>query len=151
MRRYRRADYSIADARRSGWQRACKRGVSVARDVRQLEVFRKADALLIEVFAVSAALTRPERFAICDQLRRGALSVPANLVEGAQRTTTREFCRFVEIAAGSAAETRYLLSVLARLEPEHHRVATLAAEYETLVRRLEALRMAMASLAGLPR
>jgi four helix bundle protein len=122
----------------------------VARDVRALEVFRLADTLMLEVMAICATFSRPEHFTICDQLRRAALSVPTNLVEGAQRDTTREFGRFVEIAVGSAAETRYLLSVLARLEPSAERPARLATEYEMLVRRLQALRTRMAGLVDSP-
>ena len=76
---------------------------AMARDVRNLEVFRESDRLLFEVVALVATVSRPGRFTFCDQLTRAALSVPLNLVEGSQRSTTREYARFVEIAAGSAA------------------------------------------------
>lgn len=76
----------------------------MARDVRKLEVFCAADALLFEAMAIATTLDVREHRAICDQRRRAARSVPLNLVEGAQRTTTKEFGRFVEIATGSAAE-----------------------------------------------
>lgn len=113
----------------------------MARDFRNLEVFRAADALLFRVFAVIAKASVHERVAICDQLRRAALSVPLNLVEGSQRTTSREYARFVEIAAGSAAEVRYLLSVAARLAPGSDEWPALEREYDTLTRRLHVLRV----------
>ena len=49
------------------------------------------------------------------QLRRAALSVPTNIVEGCTRRSTRDYVRFVEIALGSASEVRYLLDVSQRL------------------------------------
>jgi len=112
----------------------------MARDIRKLEVFQCADRLLLDVMAISSAIAGQDRFAICNQVRRAALSVPVNLVEGGQRTTTREFARYVEIAAGSAAETRYLLCVAARLAPEETKLTALEADYERLVRQLETLR-----------
>jgi four helix bundle protein len=118
----------------------------MARDVRNLEVFRESDRLLLEVVALVATLTSPARFIFRDQLTRAALSVPLNLVEGSQRSTTREYGRFVEIAAGSAAETRYLLSVAGRLAEQDLRVRRLEQDYETLVRRLETLRSKLALL-----
>jgi four helix bundle protein len=120
----------------------------MARDVRTLEVFRASDRLLFEVVAVIATVQTPSRFIFRDQLTRAALSVPLNLVEGSQRSTTREYGRYVEIATGSAAETRYLLSVLARLVEHDERLRQLEQDYDTLVRRLQALRSRLADLSA---
>ena len=111
----------------------------MARDVRNLEVFRESDRLLLEVVAIVATVNSPARFIFRDQLTRAALSVPLNLVEGSQRSTTREYGKFVEIAVGSAAETRYLLSVLGRLAQDGVHLRRVEQDYETLVRRLQAL------------
>mgnify|MGYP005813293995 CR=1 FL=1 len=122
----------------------------MARDVRNLEVFRESDRLLFEVVALVATVSRPGRFTFCDQLTRAALSVPLNLVEGSQRSTTREYARFVEIAAGSAAETRYLLSVMGRLADDAGRLRRTEQDYDTLVRRLQTLRSRLALLSVKP-
>jgi four helix bundle protein len=103
------------------------------------------------VLAIVATLDAPGRFIFRDQLTRAALSVPLNLVEGSQRHTTREYGRFVEVAAGSAAETRYLLSVLGRLADGDAHLRRLEQDYETLVRRLQALRSQLTRLALEPR
>ena len=49
------------------------------------------------------------------QIRRAALSVPTNLVEGCARLSQRSYCNFCDIALGSSCKTRYLLEFSHRL------------------------------------
>ena len=82
------------------------------RDTSKLHVFTTADRLALDdVHGATRDLPRADQYELGSQLRRAALSVPTNLVEGGQRHSTREYRRFVGIALGSAAETRYLLTV----------------------------------------
>lgn len=63
-----------------------------------------------------------ERYGLQSQLRRAAVSVPANLAEGCARRSTREYARFIDVSLGSAAELRYLLTLssdLGMLDAEH--------------------------------
>ena len=71
-----------------------------------LEVFRRAYALSLEVHRVSLGFPRIEQFALADQVRRASKSICANLAEGfgKQRQSRVELHRFVMMAIGSADE-----------------------------------------------
>ena len=88
----------------------------MSRDHRKLRVFSQADALALAVYAETATFPQDERFGLRNQVRRAAVSVPANIVEGCARRKEGEYLQFVNIATGSAAETLYLLELSNRLE-----------------------------------
>ena len=81
----------------------------MAKDVRELTVYRRAYDLSLVVHKASLGFPRGEQFnGVADQLRRSSKSVCANLVEGSGRQTGSnvEFRRFVTVALGSADESR---------------------------------------------
>lgn len=80
------------------------------RDPGQLKVVALAEDLASEVYDLTMLFSGAERYGITSQLRRAALSVGANLVEGCSREGAADFRRFVEIAQGSAMEVRFFLS-----------------------------------------
>lgn len=80
-----------------------------ARSFRDLVVWQKAHAMVVEIYQVSAKFPAEERFGLIDQLRRAAVSVPANLAEGFGKRRPREKARYFNIAEGSLEETRYYL------------------------------------------
>ena len=71
-----------------------------------LEVFRRAYRLSLEVHRVSLGFPRIEQFALADQVRRASKSICANIAEGfgKQRQSRVEFHRFLMMAIGSADE-----------------------------------------------
>lgn len=77
---------------------------------KQLEVWQKAHAMVLEIYKLSAGFPSDERFRLTNQLCRAAASVPANIVEGNARHSTKEYVQFLSMARGSLEETRdYLL------------------------------------------
>lgn len=72
---------------------------------RDLEVFQRALAALIEIHRMVLTFPDYERYGLVDQMRRASKSVPANIAEGyGRRKTVRDFRRFLDIALGSANE-----------------------------------------------
>ncbi len=85
------------------------------RDHRKLQVFQLADLLVVSVYQVTRGCPHDERFGLTAQMRRCAVSVPANVVEGCARNSEREYRRFLEVSFGSARELGYFIQLAARL------------------------------------
>lgn len=75
--------------------------------------WQKSHALVLEIYRVSAGFPKNETFGLTSQLRRSAVSVPANIAEGFKRQGKAEKARFLNIAEASLEEARYYL-ILAR-------------------------------------
>lgn len=89
-----------------------------------LEVWKEAHRLTLEINRLAQGLAAEERFRLSDQMCRSASSVAANIVEGHARHSTREYIQFLYIARGSVEETRYHLLLakdLGHLKDGHFR------------------------------
>lgn len=95
---------------------------------------------LAENPCIGVSFPPEERFRLADQICRSAISVPANIVEGQSRQTTKEYLQFLHHARGSVEETRYHL-LLARdlgyMGSDGY--MELGAEYEQVSRMLNTL------------
>jgi four helix bundle protein len=122
----------------------------MSRDHRKLKVFSMADELVLEVYQRTRGFPVEERYGLQAQIRRAAVSVPTNIVEGCARLTTRDYVHFLVIALGSASEARYLITLAGRLRfglAEQSDHSELASRYGELCRALEALIQSLESRA----
>ncbi|TWT39956.1 hypothetical protein RAS1_43460 [Phycisphaerae bacterium RAS1] len=81
------------------------------RSYKDLIVWQRAVKLCIDVYAATRRLPADERFGLCAQLRRAAVSVPSNVAEGYSRGTRPDYVRFLWVANGSLGEleTQFLI------------------------------------------
>ena len=82
---------------------------AAARSFRDLLVWRKAHEFVLAVYAFTAAFPRQETYGLALQMRRAAVSIPANIAEGFRRRSKAEKARYMNIAEGSLEECRYYL------------------------------------------
>lgn len=111
----------------------------MSRDPWKLEMFRKADELVPRIYKATQKFPPEERYGLQGQLRRAAVSVATNIVEGSARLKAGEYRHFVNVALSSACETRYLVQLADRLKilPSDHR--DLATEYDRVCKGLSRL------------
>jgi len=86
------------------------------RKYRSLVAWQRAHQLVVLTLKTADACSHPRSYALLDQLRRAAISVEANIVEGYALSTHPQFLRHLRIALGSAAETECLVETAAELE-----------------------------------
>jgi four helix bundle protein len=82
---------------------------SPAKIFTDLLVWQKAHALVLAVYKLSELFPKAELYGLTSQLRRAAVSVPANIAEGFRKRGTADKLRFYNIAQGSLEEVRYYL------------------------------------------
>lgn len=82
---------------------------------RKLLVWHKADQLAFQIYIATRDFLREEIFCLTSQMRRAALSVPANIVEGYARSSEKEKLQFYSISRGSLAEIEYFIDFSFRL------------------------------------
>ena len=83
---------------------------------KDLGVWQKSMDLAVEIFKVARWLPKEELYGLSDQMRRAVVSVPSNIAEGQQRSSTRDYIRFLHIAKGSLGELETQIMLCERLE-----------------------------------
>ncbi len=86
------------------------------RDHTKLRAFELADEVALLVYRVTASFPRGELYGLTSQMRRAAVSVPSNIVEGCARESQADYLRFLNVAFGSLRELRYQVSLSKRLD-----------------------------------
>jgi four helix bundle protein len=74
-------------------------------------VWKKSHQFALAVYQVTAEFPKDEIYGLTSQMRRGAVSIPANIAEGCGRIGDAELARFLQIAMGSASELEYYLQL----------------------------------------
>ncbi len=81
----------------------------LAKSFQDLLVWQKAHAFVLSVYSLSHTFPKEELYGLTSQLRRAAVSIPANIAEGFRKAGKPDKCRFMNIAQGSVEECRYYL------------------------------------------
>jgi len=96
------------------------------RDFTKIKAWQHSDELCVAIYRTTRRFPKEELYGLTSQLRRAAVSAPANIAEGAGRETKKDYLHFLYIARGSLSEVRYHLHL-------SHRLGFLTAEqYEEL-------------------
>ena len=77
------------------------------RDHTKLRAFELADEVVLLIYRATRGFPNEEIYGLTSQMRRAAVSVPSNIVEGCARESQAEYLRFLEIAFGSLRELHY--------------------------------------------
>ncbi len=85
------------------------------RDHTKLRAFELADEVAVLIYRTTREFPKEEIYGLTSQMRRAAVSVPSNIVEGCARESQVEYLRFLEIAFGSLRELHYQFGLAMRL------------------------------------
>ncbi len=106
-------------------------------DFHNLQVWRKSHELVLAIYSASAGFPDAERYGLTSQMRRAAMSIPANIAEGCGRESKPDLRRFLYIAMGSASELDYHLLLARDLEmlasTDHRQLQTELAEVKRML------------------
>lgn len=80
-----------------------------AKSFQDLVVWKKSHQFVLDIYKFSKTFPKTELYGLTSQLRRAAVSIPANIAEGFRKRTKRDKVRFFNIAQGSLEECRYYL------------------------------------------
>ena len=94
------------------------------RDHSKLRAFQLADELALLIYRATNSFPKAELFGLTSQMRRAAVSVASNIVEGCARHSKADYVRFLDIAFASFRELEYQVSLAHRLNylaPDMHK------------------------------
>lgn len=78
---------------------------------RKLIVYQKSKDLVLLVYHITSNYPKSEVYSLVDQMRRAAISVPANVIEGYSKESPAEYARFLTISIGSLAELEFFIEI----------------------------------------
>jgi len=93
------------------------------RRFQDLLVWQKAHQLVLKVYRITERFPTKEQYTLVNQMRRAAISISANIVEGHKRASKKEFANFMTIAEGSLEELKYYFLLSRDLNHISHALA----------------------------
>ncbi len=87
-----------------------------AKGFEDLVVWHKAHSFVIDIYRLTQSFPQHETYGLTSQIRRSAISIPANIAEGFKKRSKADKVRFLNIAQGSLEETRYYLVLVRDLD-----------------------------------
>ena len=109
---------------------------------KKLIVYQGAKALVVEIYGLLRQYPSEERYALCDQMRRAAISITSNIAEGMSRYSDKEKVHFLEISFGS------LMEVDSQLEVSVELGYISMEQYEELAKKINSLGKQLSALRG---
>jgi four helix bundle protein len=76
---------------------------------KELKIWQKARLLVKNCYALLLVFPKEEKFGLISQIQRAVVSIPANIAEGSGKSSSKDFCRYLEIAISSAFELETLI------------------------------------------
>ncbi len=76
---------------------------------KDLRVWQETHKLVLDIYKMTQSFPKTEIYGLVNQLKRASFSVPANIVEGQSRNTTKDYLKFLYNSRGSLEEVRYFL------------------------------------------
>ena len=106
------------------------------RNYKNYEIWKKAHELSLTIYKISNNFPKTEQYGLTSQLRRAAVSIALNIVEGSGRKSEKEFSQFLYIAAASAGETEYITQLCADLSYIDQKESIIIVETTNHLRRM---------------
>ena len=105
----------------------------MSRNWNELKIWQESHKLVLDIYNVTIAFPQEEQYNLVSQIKRAAVSVPTNIVEGHSEGSFKDFVRFLYISRGSLEELKYLLFLSEELSYLSD------SEFDELSKRLEKL------------
>ena len=101
---------------------------------KDLNVWKRSIQLVVDVYQLCKKLPSDEKFGLISQIKRSSVSVPSNIAEGAGRSSTTEYKRFIDISSGSLSELETQLIIIEKLD--FAKTSELVNEDITIIRKM---------------
>jgi four helix bundle protein len=85
------------------------------RNFKELRIWQKGIEIAVRTFQLTETFPKEDKFRICQQMTKAAVSITSNIAEGSSRRSEKDYARFIEIALGSNFELETQLLIAEQL------------------------------------